>query len=92
MPRATPQQELDFLAALIGAEPDGLGIDALLQQLGAGWQRRTLQRRLALLAKQERLQLQGVGRAVRYRSASHCAPVEIPLPSPTAAPDLSRRP
>ena len=67
MPPITPQKELDFLVELISAEPEGLGIEALLRQLGNSWQRHTLQRRLALLVEQKRLQMHGEGRAVRYR-------------------------
>lgn len=59
MPRVTPQQELDFLAELIGAEPGGMGIDAISQKLGDSHQRRTLQRRLALLVAQKRIQMFG---------------------------------
>lgn len=34
MPRVTPQQELDFLAELMDAEPGGMGIDAISQKTG----------------------------------------------------------
>lgn len=53
---ATLQQELDVLAALIGAEPGGMGLDAISKKLGGTHQCRTLQRRLALLVAQERNQ------------------------------------
>jgi len=69
MPRVTPQQELDFLAELIGAEPEGMGIDAISQKLGDTHQRRTLQRRLALLVAQKRIQMLGERRGARYRTA-----------------------
>lgn len=68
MPRVTPQQELDLLAELIGAEPGGMGIDAISQKLGDTPQRRTLQRRLALLVAQKRIQMLGDRRGARYRS------------------------
>ena len=70
MPPITPQKDLDFIVELISEEPEGLGLDALLRQLDNGWQRRTLQRRLALLVAQKRLQMHGEGRAVRYRRAA----------------------
>lgn len=43
MPRITPQTELDQLQALIAAQPDGLGIEAIAQALGDSLKRRTLQ-------------------------------------------------
>ncbi|MBI3285663.1 MAG: Fic family protein [Burkholderiales bacterium] len=70
MPKVTLPQEFDRLQELIARHQDGVGIDALMQRLGAGISRRTLQRRLALLVQQARIQSSGVGRALRYR----CAP------------------
>ena len=69
MPRITPQEELSCLVDLISAHPDGIGIDALLQSIGGSLQRRSLQRRLATLIKQGRVQMFGESRAVRYRRA-----------------------
>jgi len=66
MPRITPQRELDHLVALISEHPDGIAIDGLLQALGNSVQRRTLQRRLALLVGQKRIQTLGEARSVRY--------------------------
>ena len=66
MPKVTPQHELDHLVALIAAQPDGIGIEALLQSMGGGVQRRTLQRRLAVLVGLGRIQMRGEARAVRY--------------------------
>ena len=69
LPRITPQEELSCLVDLISAHPDGIGIDALLQSIGGSLQRRSLQRRLATLIKQGRVQMFGESRAVRYRRA-----------------------
>ena len=69
MPRITPQEELSCLVDLISAHQDGVGIDALLQSIGGSLQRRSLQRRLATLIKQGRVQMFGESRAVRYRRA-----------------------
>jgi hypothetical protein len=66
MPRVTPQTELDRLVALISVHQDGLGIDAIAQRLGNALLRRTLQRRLALLVEQGRIQMLGEARSVRY--------------------------
>ena len=70
MPKASTLDELDHLVQLIADHPDGIGIDTLLKSLGSGIQRRTLQRRLALLVEQHRIQTLGEARAVRYRLPS----------------------
>ena len=66
MPSITPPTELDQLVALIAAQPGGMGIEAIAKLQGNQLTRRTLQRRLAMLAKQGRIQMQGEARAVRY--------------------------
>ena len=66
MPKVAPQHELDQLVSLIAAQPDGVGIEALQQSLGGRLQRRTLQRRLALLVGLGRVQMRGEARSVRY--------------------------
>ena len=83
MPSITPPTELDQLVALIAAQPDGLGIDAIAKLQGNRLTRRTLQRRLALLAKQGRIQMLGEARAVRYAPAPMTtlqAPGEVYVP------------
>lgn len=67
MPRVTSQEELDRLVELISEHREGIGIDALLQSLEGSLQRRSLQRRLATLVKQGRVQMLGEARSVRYR-------------------------
>ena len=69
MPRRTNPQELDQLTERIAATPGGIGIDGLLQAQGNSLQRRALQRRLAKLVEQGRIQTLGAARAVRYRVA-----------------------
>ena len=69
MPRVTSQQELDHLVALISKQQDGIPIAGLLQALGGSLERRTLQRRLALLVDQKRIQMLNEGRSVCYISA-----------------------
>jgi Fic/DOC family len=85
MPSITPPTELDQLVALIAAQPDGLGIDAIAKLQGNRLTRRTLQRRLALLAKQDRIQMRGEARAVRYVSTSQAnkrfASMQLPVPT-----------
>lgn len=69
MPRIVPAAELDSLVELVSRYPDGLGIEAIAQALDGGGARRTLQRRLALLVQQGRLQVRGGARALRYAAA-----------------------
>ena len=78
MPKVTPQHELDHLVALIGTQPEGIGIEALQQSLGGSVQRRTLQRRLAVLVGLGRIQMRGEARAVRYRAVRYVGqPMDI---------------
>jgi len=79
MPRITSATELDQLVTLISAHQGGLGIEALLRALGNSLQRRSLQRRLALLVAQGRIQMLGDARAVRYVGTAHS--VQEPVPS-----------
>ena len=70
MPKVVPPEALNQIAELIGRHPDGIGLDGLLQAVGPGTPRRTLQRRLAALAKQERIVTEGGARALKYRLAA----------------------
>ncbi|MEX8497263.1 Fic family protein [Leptothrix ochracea] len=74
MPRISLQQELDRLSALIAEHPDGVGSEALFKLLDGAVQRRTLQRRLALLVEQGRIGVQGGARSARYVCASQGPP------------------
>jgi hypothetical protein len=73
MPRLTPTQELDSLLELIVTAADGVGIDTIAQQWGTPIHRRTLQRRLALLVAQQRIEMLGDRRTARYRRTSSAA-------------------
>ncbi|BDT67032.1 hypothetical protein os1_11990 [Comamonadaceae bacterium OS-1] len=66
MPKVTPPQEFEHLLARVAEHSDGIGVDALLAALDNSLQRRSLQRRLAVLVAQKRLQTVGEARAVRY--------------------------
>ena len=67
MPIVVPDQEFQQIIDLIALYPNGVGVDELAQKLGARVPRRTLQRRLAALVKQERILPDRAGRALRYR-------------------------
>ncbi len=85
MPKVTPQQEFDRLAALISEYREGIGIDAISEMFDGAMPRRTLQRRLALLVEQGRLQMRGVARSVRYLGAPRR--IEAPTHESTDAVD-----
>ena len=82
MPRATPAQELDHLVALISADAAGVGIESIEQALGSPLHRRTLQRRLALLVEQQRIEMLGDRRTARYRRRPESA-LRAQEPEPT---------
>lgn len=77
MPRLTSTDELNQLLQLISEHRDGIGIQTLLQRLGGGLPRRSLQRRLVKLIEQGRVQRSGEARAVRYRVVP--APLNVPI-------------
>ena len=66
MPRLTPPHELNELVELISAAPDGLLMAEIEQRLGDRYPRRTLQRRLAALVDQSRIDRVGDRRGARY--------------------------
>jgi hypothetical protein len=69
MPKQIPLQFFDQIVAAIARYPGGIGMEGLLQELGEGVARRTLQRRLETLLQQRRIASEGSGRGVRYRLA-----------------------
>jgi len=108
MPRQIPDQELLQLHDAVSRSPGGVSIDQLALRLGAGVQRRTLQRRLALLVARGELRREGGGRGSRYLGSSPAgvaepeatyavgsgaAEVRIPVSSAAAGlPERVRRP
>ena len=83
MPRITPKHTLDQLVALIGAHTTGLTIESIAQQLPGNVPRRTLQRWIAVLASQGRIQRQGNARNARYA----CLATHTPMPKLQATGD-----
>lgn len=80
MPKVVPTEELNRIVELIGRHSDGIGLDGLLQAVGPVMPRRTLQRRLAALAKQERIVTTGEARAVKYLLAPIVGHSDVMLP------------
>ena len=66
MPKKVSTQEVDQVLSLVARYPEGVGIDGLLTPTNTALSRRTLQRRLASLLAENRIQSQGEGRATRY--------------------------
>jgi Fic/DOC family len=64
MPKHLAEGDLNILVQAVARYPEGARLDDLLPLVNL--QRRTLQRRLALLQKQEFLAIEGHGRATRY--------------------------
>jgi Fic family protein len=85
MPKLISQQELDWLEALITEHQEGMGINAIFEALEGAVPRRTLQRRLALLVTQRRLQILGEARSARYVRAGRVVDAAITESSESAA-------
>ena len=72
MPKVVPTKELDAIVAAIALHPEGVGIEALSGDIPE-LPRRTLQRRLAGLVAERRLDAEGRGPARRYRAIAEAA-------------------
>lgn len=81
MPKRIPERELEAVLAAIARFPDGAPLGAIHEALERNLPRRTLQRRLATLAKQGRLTVRGRGRATRYQRASVTAAGQVVPPA-----------
>jgi len=64
MPKQISKKELDAIVAFVAAQPEGVPVSAILEGLPTELEKRTLQRRLALLVEQKRLMADGMGAAV----------------------------
>lgn len=70
MPKQIPQTELDAIIQTVAQFSEGASLEDINRALEMRIPRRTLQRRLAQLVKQEQLTVSGRGRASRYQRAS----------------------
>ena len=66
MPKLIPEQEFDGILAVVAAHPEGVRVSAIREELPYELTPRTLQRRLALLVKQNRLIAEGRAKGRRY--------------------------
>ena len=67
MPKQVAENELQAVLTAVGRFLAGASLDEILGAIDQQLPRRTLQRRLALLVKQQRLKISGRGRGSRYR-------------------------
>ena len=68
MPKRIPEKELDAIVSVVAAQPAAVPVSVILDALSAELEKRTLQRRLALLVEQKRLIAEGEGKGRRYRA------------------------
>lgn len=84
MPKQIPKKELDAIVEIVAAQSESVSASAILKWLPAVLEKRTLQRRLALLVEQKRLIAEGVGKGRRYRAAPADATITANLVAPSA--------
>ena len=80
MPKKIRTEAFQPILDVIARHPGGIGVDGLLQQIGPGLSRRTLQRRLSALIAQQRVRAEGEGRALKYRLSPVTATSNVLLP------------
>lgn len=68
MPKQIPEKELDAIVAVVAAQPEAVPVSVILRELPPELEKRTLQRRLALLVEHKRLIAEGEGKGRRYRA------------------------
>lgn len=77
MARPIPEPTLEAIEAAIALQPDGASLAQIEEVLTEPGARRTLQYRLRFLVNNGRLQLEGGGRAARYRLPAAAGPAEV---------------
>jgi Fic family protein len=83
MPKRVPPHELDAITQAVAQLGDGATAEAIAGALVSKLPRRTLQRRLALLRKRQRLTVVGRGRGSRYRLLGTTGEAHLVLPMKT---------
>jgi hypothetical protein len=83
MPKKLPEDLTARIVAEIARHPDGVGIDGLHVALADIVSRRTLQRRLASMTEQKRIETEGEARAIKYRLAPIVGTLNVTLPGNT---------
>ena len=68
MPKRIPEKELNAIVEAVAAQPGAVPVSAILAGLPDELEKRTLQRRLALLVEHKRLIAEGEGKGRRYRA------------------------
>ena len=67
MPKQVPEKDLDLILTAVASFPEGASVEDIFGAVDHNLPRRTLQRRLAQLVRQNKLRVTGRGRASRYR-------------------------
>jgi len=75
--RPIPEPALKAIEAAIALQPDGASLAQIEEVLTEPGARRTLQYRLRFLVNNGRIQLEGDGRAARYRLPAAASPAEV---------------
>ena len=81
MPKRISQNELGKILRAVADFPEGAGVGEISGALDDDVPRRTLQRHLALLVEQNRLNVEGRGRASRYRLSEGTGIMTAVLPA-----------
>jgi Fic/DOC family len=79
MPKQIPSEDLDVILDIVRQFPGGASVSQIASKLPPGLPLRSLQRRLGLLVRQERLVPEGAGRGSRYRAVEKEAKPSVEL-------------
>jgi len=82
MPKHVSQNELGAVLQAVSGFSEGAGIEEISTALSGNIPRRTLQRRLALLVEQGRIEVSGRARASRYRLPVITGDISVTFPAP----------
>lgn len=85
MPKHISATELEEISRSVADFPAGIGLAELYSALKGKYTRRTLQRRLALLAERQQLIVEGKGRASRYRLPNITSRLQVEVPAITGS-------
>jgi Fic family protein len=83
MPKIIPQEELEAILDAVSQFTEGATVEGVRSTLNNGLSRRTLQRRLAQLVDENRLNIEGKTKGSRYRLPRITGEAEIVMPRPT---------
>jgi len=91
MPKIIASDELTAIESVIAARPSGIDAEGIRSAVGFSLPPRTLQRRLARLAAEKRIQTGGSGRGKKYSPATPGRAEKLPSWVVSEPPDVSYR-